>query len=79
MTQARPNHRGKYGGRDDRSRYYHLNKLFSVVATSRDLADGMAPVGSGLYRISPGLVLRWKTAVGEAMPYLNDDEGRVRL
>lgn len=79
MTQARPSHRGKYRGLDDRSRYYHLNKLFSVVAQSRDLRDGMICAGPGIYRIKPGLVLSWKAALADALPYLDDDEGRVRL
>lgn len=74
-----PSHRGKYLGRDERQRHYHLNKLFCQLAASRDLAAAMRPAGVGIYRISPGLVLRFRTTLGEALPYLDDDEGRVRL
>lgn len=75
----RPHHRGPYGGKDDRGRVYHLNRLFACVAASRRLALDMQPVGAGLYRMTPGVVLGWRAALDDAVPYLDDDEGRVRL
>lgn len=77
--ERRPNHRGKYCGKDERSRYYHLNKLFMAVATLRDLLAAMRPQSRGLYSVEPGVVLRARAAVDDALPYLADDEGRVRL
>lgn len=77
----RPNHRGGYLGRDERPKRYHLSKLFCLVAASRDLAAGMRPASArgGFYEISPALVLRWKATLGDALPYLEDDEGRVKF
>lgn len=75
----RPNHRGQYGGRDDREKAYRLNKLFSVVASARDLLAAMRPQSRGVYAVEPGVVLRCRTAVDDALPYLSDDEGRVKF
>lgn len=79
MVQRRPNHRGKYNGMDQRSRYYHLNKLFTSVAATRDLLAAMRPMSPGIYRIPSGVVLKARAANDDALPYLADDEGRVRL
>ena len=79
MNGRRPNHRGQYCGRDDTSRQYHLAKLWQHIAASRDLQAAIQPVALGVYRIPPALKLRWATTLADVLPYLDDDEGRVRL
>lgn len=78
MTR-RPHHRGQYGGRDDASRHYHASKIWKFIAASRELRRHMIPAGAGLWRIVPGVTLAWRDRLDDVIPYLDDDEGRIRL
>ena len=77
--RRRPSHRGQYRGIDDRQQAYHRNKVFTALAAARRLRDDMRPAGVGLYRISPGVALRFATTLDDALPYLDDEEGMVRF
>lgn len=80
MTYRHPHrHRGQYGGRDDAGRQYHLAKLWSQIAASRELCRHMRPMGRELWHIPAGLTLRWRDSLDDVLPYLDDDEGRIRL
>lgn len=79
MSTRRPNHRGQYCGRDDASRQYHLAKLWRQIAASREMCRLMIPLGRGVWRIPSGITLAWRESLDDVLPYLDDEEGRVRL
>lgn len=71
-----PQHRYSRCQRRDASRTYHVSRVLAAVAAANNLLELLQPVQAGVYRCQPGIVLRCRSAVADAMPYvLADGEG----
>lgn len=78
MLSRRPHHREQATQRSARSRTFHLSRLFRAISSLDVLMrilDSIRPrsVEEAAAR------LRCRAALEEAMPYVMDEEGTVRL
>lgn len=79
MATPAAHHRLDARGTRDQSRAFHLSRIFGGVRAAWNLVSSMRTVGPGLYRIDPAVVLNARERLEIALPYLSDEEGRVRL
>jgi len=79
LSTPAAHHRLDARGTREQSRAFHLSRIFGGIRAAWNLVSAMQPVGPGLYRVNPALVLHARDRLEVALPYLSDEEGRVRL